>query len=172
MSDKKRPDKFNGGKKEVRNKEALNTKNYMIDIRNAEIIANTAKIKIRAKCSHTDENGRTVLFRAGDKKSNFTGNPLFMCRICGQYLDISDLSEDDLASAIDTVCRAGEIIKMRLVETNENDQKMKKKIANLLFMFRSGKFEDMFRASRRRVTGKRHNNMGTQTFMAGRPMSR
>ena len=76
-----------GDIKKSKNKTGATIKNYMTDIRNAETIAAKEKTKLRCKCPHTDENGKALLFRSDNKKSEFTGNPLFVCRLCGAYLD-------------------------------------------------------------------------------------
>ena len=99
-----------GDIKKSKNKTGATIKNYMTDIRNAETIAAKEKTKLRCKCPHTDENGKALLFRSDNKKSDFTGNPLFVCRLCGAYLDIGELTEEDLASAIDKVSCAAEIV--------------------------------------------------------------
>ena len=159
-------------KKKSKNKSGAMIKNYMTDIRNAELIAAKEKTKLRCKCSHTDENGKTLLYRSDNKKSEFTGNPLFVCRLCGAYLDIGELTEEDLASAIDKVACASEIIKMRLrPDINEDDEAAFKSVWKTEY-FLKDKFPDLFKAARRRNTKKRNGHATGGGFIAGRPMSR
>ena len=66
-------------------------KNDMSSIRDVENITAKQKLKLRCKCQHIDENGKTMLFRSENQKSDITGNPLFVCRLCGSYLDIYEV---------------------------------------------------------------------------------
>ena len=161
-----------GDIKKSKNKTGATIKNYMTDIRNAETIAAKENTKLRCKCPHTDENGKALLFRSDNKKSEFTGNPLFVCRLCGAYLDIGELTEEDLASAIDKVSCAAEIVKMRLrPDTSEDDADIYKSVWKTEY-FLKDKFLDLFKAARRRNNKKRNNNSNNGGFIAGRPMSR
>ena len=164
---------MNDNKKSGKDKTATTIKNYMTDIRNAELITAKEKTKLRCKCPHVAENGKAMLFRSDNKKSDITGNPLFVCRLCGAYLDIGELDEDDLNTAIDRICRASDIIKMRLrPATSDDDANNYKAIWKIEYMLRSGKFSDLFKAARRRNNKKRNNNGNNGGFIAGRPMSR
>ena len=158
-------------KKSGKNKTPAMIKNYMSDIRNAEFIASKEKIKIRCKCPHVDENGKSTLFRS-DKKSDITGNPLFVCRLCGAYLDIGEITDDEIIKSIDTINRMCEIIKMRLrPEVSEDDDDDFKTVWKILYSLKGGKLSDLFKAARRRNNKKRMGNNGGG-FTAGRPMSR
>ena len=154
-----------------KNKSALMIKNNMDDIRNVKLIAEKETTKLRCKCQHMDDSGSMMLFRSDDKKSDYTGAPLFCCRLCGAYLDISELDEDRLDHSIDDVCRSIEIIKMRLrPEVSEDDKDLLKKLAQTEFLFKSGKYMKLFRSARRRNNKKRNNN--NNTFFSGNPVSR
>lgn len=148
-------------------------KNNMMDIRNVEKITAKEKLKIRCKCQHVDENGRTMLFRADgpNSKSPVTGNPLFVCRLCGAYVDIQEITEDELVRSIDTICRASEHIKMRMrpAQSDADREKFKRTWKTELFL--KDEFSDLFKAARRRGNKRRSNGMGDGGFIAGRPMS-
>lgn len=163
---------MNDNKKSGKGKTAATIKNYMSDLRNAELITSKEKVKIRCKCPHTDENGKAMLFRSDNKKSDITGNPLFVCRLCGAYIDIGEISDEEVEKSADTLNRMCEIIKMRLrPETSEDDADNYKAIWKTQYMIRSGKLSDLFKAARRRNNKKRSGN-GGGGFTAGRPMSR
>lgn len=148
-------------------------KNNMSDIRNVEKITAKEKLKLRCKCQHVDENGKTVLFRAEgqNSKSPITGNPLFVCRLCGSYLDIQEITEEQLDEAIDTISRAANIVKMRL-RPNQSDDDLDnyKAMWKTQYLLLSGKFTDLFKAARRRSNKKRSSG-NDGGFIAGSPMS-
>ena len=75
-------------------------KNDMSSIRDVENITAKQKLKLRCKCQHIDENGKTMLFRSENQKSDITGNPLFVCRLCGSYLDIYEVTEEEVAAKL------------------------------------------------------------------------
>lgn len=146
-------------------------KNDMSDLRNVEAITAKQKLKLRCKCQHIDENGKTMLFRSENQRSDITGNPLFVCRLCGSYLDINELTEEDLKVAVDTVSRASDVIKMRLrPNLSEDDEAKYKKTWKLQYMMKSGEFTDLFKAARRRNKNNKRSNGGGD-FISGRPMS-
>ena len=159
-------------KKNVKDKTASTIKNNMSDIRNVEFIAAKEKTKLRCKCPHVDENGKTMLFRSGNETSEYSNNPLFVCRLCGAYLDIGELTEEDVNEAIDVIIRASEIIKMRLrPSTSEDDATNFKAVWKMMYFLKGGKFLDLFKAARRR-NKKRNGGSNNSGFTAGRPMSR
>lgn len=164
---------MNDDKKHGMSKIPKNIKNGMSDIRNVEAITNKQKLKLRCKCQHVDESGKTVLFRSDNKKSEYTGNPLFVCRICGSYLDIGEITDEDLAVAADTICRAADVIKMRLRPAqNEEDEESFKTMWKLQYMLKSDKFKDLFRAARRRNKNNRRSGNGDgMGFISGAPRS-
>lgn len=146
-------------------------KNDMSSIRDVENITAKQKLKLRCKCQHIDENGKTMLFRSENQKSDITGNPLFVCRLCGSYLDIYEVTEEELKSAIDTISRAADVIKMRLrPNLSEEDAEKYKKIWKLQYLMKSGEFIDLFKAARRRNKNNKRSN-GSGDFISGRPMS-
>lgn len=153
------------------NKIPKEIKNGMNDIRNVEKVTVKEKLKLRCKCQHTDESGKTVLFRSGSEKSPITDNNLFVCKICGAYLDIGEITEEELERSIDTICRAADIIKMRLrTSQSEEDHENFKTVWRIQYMLKSGKFKDLFTAARRR---NKNNNRrsGGDGFSIGAPRS-
>lgn len=145
-------------------------RNSMTDIRNVEKVTAKEKLKIRCQCQHVDEAGKAVLFKSEKEKSPYTNAPLFVCRICGQYIDISEITEEKLDEAMDVIARAGDIIKMRLrPEQNEEDEKNLKRTAKIIYDMRSGKYRDLFRAARKRNNGNRRNGGGDGGFISGSP---
>ncbi len=161
---------MDGNKKKNSGKIPKIIKNNMTDIRNVEKIATKEKLKLRCKCQHVDESGRAVLFRADGQKSDITDHPLFVCRLCGSYLDIQEISEDELNRAIDTICRASDIIKMRLMpEKSEDDLKNYTKVWKNQYFIKD-RFADLFKAARRRAN-RRRSGGGGDGFISGRPMT-
>lgn len=69
--------------------------------------------------------------------------------------------------------RASEIVKMRLrPDTSEDDNDIFKSVWKTEY-FLKDKFQDLFKAARRRNNKKRNGNgNGNGGFIAGRPMSR
>lgn len=146
-------------------------KNNMNDIRNVEKVTAKEKLKIRCQCQHTDESGKTMMFASHEKKSPYTGAPLFVCRLCGQYVDISEITEEELDKSIDTIARAAEIIKIRLrPERSDEDKKAYKRDVKVLYMMRSGQFMDLFKAARKRTKGNNRSNRDSG-FISGNPRS-
>ena len=162
---------MNEDKKSGFNQIPKTIKNNMSDIRNVEHITAKEKLKWRCKCQHVDESGKAVIFRSDNKHSEYTGNPLFVCRLCGSYLDIGEITEEDLEKAMDTVCRAADIIKLRLrPNQSEDDQENYKTMWKLQFMLKSNKFSDLFRAARRRNKNNRRSS-GDNGFSSSAPRS-
>lgn len=160
------------------NKKGLNkipkeVKNGMNDIRNVEKVTVKEKLKLRCKCQHTDESGKTVLFRSGSETSPVTGNHLFVCKICGAYLDIGEITDEELERAIDTICRAADVIKMRLrTSQSEEDHESFKTVWRIQYMLKSGKFKDLFTAARRRNKNNNRRGGNSDGFSIGAPRSR
>lgn len=159
------------GNKNKGNKIPKIIRNSMSDIRNVEKVTAKEKLKVRCQCQHVDEGGKAVLFKSDKEKSPYTGAPLFVCRICGQYIDISEITEEKLEDSMDTIARAGDIIKMRLrAEQNEEDEKNLKRVSKIIYDMRSGKFRDLFRAARKRNNnGRRNGGGGDSGFISGSP---
>lgn len=146
-------------------------KNNMTDIHNVEKVTAKEKLKLRCKCQHIDESGKAVLFKSNDKKSDITGAPLFVCRLCGSYIDISELTEDELNKSIDNVCRAIDIVKMRLnSEKSEADHENYKTVWRIQYTLKSGKLTDLFKAARNRNKKNKRSN-GFDGFTVGAPRS-
>lgn len=167
MSDKKK--EFGKIPKESKGKGSKIVKNNMVDLRNVERITNKQKVKWRCKCQHIDENGRSTVFRSDNKRSEITGNPLFVCRICGAYLDLGEITEEKLAEAMDTISRASDIIKFRLrPEQSDEDMENYKMIWKTQYMMKNGKFADLFKAALRRNKNKKRSG-GDGGFTIGAP---
>lgn len=94
------------------------------------------RVKIQCDCSHRDANNAFVLMPLTGqhaKKSPYTNNPLFRCKICGAYIDIGTINEADIKIAIDRIWNLLNVTKMRLDPTSEKDAKLRKRIAKLLY---------------------------------------
>lgn len=159
-------------KKSVMGNIPKNIKNGMSDIRNVEKITAKEKIKLRCKCQHCDDSGHTMLFRSENLKSDITGNPLFCCRLCGAYIDIGEIADDELTRSIDTICRTANVIKMRLrPKQSEDDKEAYKLTWRIQYVLSNGKYVDLYKAARRRGKNKQRRSGGDFGFTSGAPRS-
>ena len=104
-------------------------------IRNKKATDNL-EVKIQCDCSHRDANNAFVLLPLtgqNAKKNPYTNNPLFRCKICGAYIDIGTIKEEDIKIALDRIWNLLNVTKMRLDPTSEKDAKLRKRIAKLLY---------------------------------------
>ena len=90
------------------------------------------QLHFQCKCAHRDSNGSFALNVPGQnpKKSQFTGAPLYRCRVCKKELDISNISEDEFMKALDLVNRVCDLSKIRA--TDYSLQNLSGTINNLL----------------------------------------
>lgn len=161
---------MNDNKKKNSGKSSKMIRNDMQDIRNIERITTKEKLRLRCKCQHVDEQFKPAVFRADGQKSDVTGHPLFVCRLCGAYLDLQEITEDDLNNAMDVMCRASEVIKLRLrPDKSEGDRSSLKKVWKFEYFMKS-QFADLFKSARHRQNSRRSNS-GGDGFISGRPMS-
>lgn len=143
-------------------------RSYYDDLKVAEKATALEKLKLRCRCPHQDPEGRVALIRSSNEKSPFTGNPLFACRMCGAYVDISSIDDEELNKAIESISRMSEVIKMRLNGSkSEKDEKAYKKVVRTQF-FLKAQFMDLAKAARNRNKKKNKGGNGSR-FNAGRP---
>jgi len=151
-----------------RGKNAKIIRSYYDDLKTAEKATALEKLKLRCKCPHQDSEGKVALIRSGSEKSPITGNPLFVCRMCGAYVDISTITDEDLTTAIDSISRMSEVIKMRLNGSkSEKDEKAYKRVVKTQF-FLQAQFMDLAKAARNR-NKKKGKGGGGSRFNAERP---
>lgn len=159
--------------KRPKNKIPIQIRNGTSDIKNIQKTASREMHRLQCKCSHTGEDGRPALFRHNSETSQITRNPLFVCRICGKYLDIYDISEEELNEAINRVDRMIDIIKIRMnirPDSPEGDIKTFKRLWKTQdFLTADGGFKDLARAARKRNKKKSGGGNGGGGFVMGRP---
>lgn len=150
-----------------RGKTAKIIRSYYDDLKTAEKATGFEKLKLRCKCPHQDDEGRVALIRSNNEKSPITGNPLFVCRMCGAYIDIAPIEDEELDKAIDSISRMSEVIKMRLNGSkSEKDEKAYKKVVRTQF-FLKAQFMDLAKAARNR-NKKKGGGQRDNRFSAGR----
>lgn len=159
-------------KQRGKNRIPIKIKNAATDLKTIEKTSRREKMRLQCKCPHTDESGKAALFRHQSETSPITGNPLFVCRVCGKYLDIYEITEQELNTAIDTIDRMTDIIKVRVNirdDSSENDQKVYKRLwKNQEFL--NGDFRDLATAARKRNKKKSGGQGGgDQRFRMNRP---
>ena len=83
------------------------------------------RLQFQCKCAHRDANGSFALSVPSGpnaKKSQFTGAPLYRCRVCKKELDISNISAEKFNEAMDLINRVYDLSKMHLDLRSEKDQ--------------------------------------------------
>lgn len=141
----------------------------MDDLRNIKKIAKKEEVKIQCKCQHVDEYGKSALFRS-KKKSDTTGNTLFCCHICQDYIDIAPISSSEMDDAVDKVITGINMIKFRLQpQQSESDRKLFKSFAKMEYILKSGKYKELFDKASQPGNKRKSNSMGN--FVTGAPVS-
>ncbi len=156
-------------------KQAIQIKNNFAEIRDARKVLDKTELKNQCKCPHVDDRGSTSMYRS-NVKSEVSGNPLFVCRLCGCYLDIGEITEEEMTSAFDITNRMMHIVKMGLKQSNsEKDAELLHDLASMQKFFLS-RFVDLAKATRRKSRKNRNNGGGGNgsdgRYSAGRPVSR
>jgi hypothetical protein len=91
---------------------------YTQDITKAEKGLSHRKLKARALCTHTKEPFVPALaFREEG------GKPIWICKICGERVDLNRISDEKLQEAINTVSNACSIVKL-MSNDSEKDKKL------------------------------------------------
>ena len=155
----------------AQNKKAVMIKNSIDDIHQIERGTIKEKTKLQCKCFHCDQNGNPAIFKHPSATSEVTGNPLFVCRICNKYLDIYDVREEDFNEAVDRIDRVCDVIKIRLNVTDrssESDIKLYNRVWKTQ-MFVTGKFRDLFKATKKRNNKKKSSGGGSSNFTVANP---
>ena len=82
------------------------------------------RLQFQCKCAHRDANGSFALSvpSSNSRKSQYTGAPMYRCRVCKKELDISNISEEDFYKALDCINRVYDLSKMYLDLKSEKDQ--------------------------------------------------
>ena len=124
------------------------------------------KLHYQCKCAHRDPNGSFALNTPGQnsKKSQFTGAPLYMCRVCKKSLDISNIPEEKFNEAmaiIDSVC---DLSKMYLNLSTEKDLDLLKDIAKLQYKI-NNMVPDMYKTIRKGGNKKKNKNNNPMSGM-------
>ena len=100
----------------------------------------TARLQQRCSCPHKDANGAISLNSPGGpnaKKSPITGAPLYMCRECGGFLDISQIPEEDFKKAMDVLVRVCDLAKMKVNCSSEKEQQLFNQIGLLQYQLQT-----------------------------------
>lgn len=117
------------------------------------------RLQFQCKCAHRDANGSFALNVPGpnSKKSQYTGAPLYRCRVCKKELDISNISEEEFMKALDTINRVYDLSKMYLDLRSEKDQEMLKTLSKQQYRINST-LVDAFKTIRKGGNKKKKNN--------------
>lgn len=158
-------------KQRGRNKHAVVVKNTTEEIRSARRSVQKLEERNMCFCPHTDSEGRLALTSVKGARSDITGAPMFACRLCTKYIDISEITDDDFIRAVDTIDRYLDVIKMCLSNSSEEDMKDLKRCAKFQ-KFLNGKFRDLATAAKRKNKKKKNRSSGDSRFTINRPVSR
>ena len=120
------------------------------------------RLQFQCKCTHRDANGSFALIVPSgnnSKKSPYTGAPLYRCRICKKELDISNISEEEFAKALDCINRVYDLGKMHLDLRAEKDQETLTTLSKLQYRNNS-MLPDVYKTIRKggRKNKNKHNN--------------
>lgn len=98
------------------------------------------QLQYMCKCAHRDANGSFALSvpsGPNPRKSQYTGAPLYRCRVCKRELDISNISEDDFNRSLDCINRVYDLAKMYLDLRNEKDRELLKTLSKQQYRMNS-----------------------------------
>jgi hypothetical protein len=98
------------------------------------------QLQFQCKCAHRDSNGSFALAvpsGQNPKKSQYTGAPLYRCRVCKKELDISNISEEEFMKSLDVINRVCDLSKMYLDLRSEKDQETLKAFSKLQYRMNS-----------------------------------
>lgn len=128
------------------------------------------RLQSKCECVHRDLNNSFSLIppKGGQnaKKSEFTGAPMYRCKTCEQWIDLSAIPEERLRASIDCICNLLHVSKMKLDPNSDKDEKTRKKIAKLLFRLQT-LVPDLYRTldKNKRKNKNRKSNGGGDNIM-------
>ncbi len=117
------------------------------------------RLQFQCKCAHRDANGSFALNVPGQnaKRSQYTGAPMYKCRVCKKELDISNISEEEFMKALDCINRVYDLSKMYLDLRGEKDQEMLKTLSKQQYRINSTLI-DAFKTIRQGGRKKKQKN--------------
>lgn len=125
------------------------------------------RLQFQCKCPHRDANGSFALAvpsGQNSKKSQFTGAPLYRCRVCKKELDISNISEEEFMKALDCINRVYDLSKMYLDLHSEKDQETLVTLSKQQYRM-NAMLPDAFRTIRKGGRRKKNKNNNPMSGM-------
>ena len=114
------------------------------ETREQKIALDKQEQKLKCRCVHKNNHNEPQLA----KKQN-GANLEYVCRTCSKDIDLSKVTDEDLRSAIKTIDKCCDAIKMSLDPNKESDEKVIKEVAKMQY-FSKMKFESYYRNSLKR----------------------
>lgn len=91
---------------------------YTNELAEAEKTISHRKLRVKALCTHTKEPRVPNLTYREDN-----GKLLWVCRTCGEVIDLTRITDDDLKKAIATVSQACNMVKL-MSNGSDNDRRI------------------------------------------------
>ncbi len=127
------------------------------------------KVKLVCNCPH-QQNGQFKLKPINKKDED--GNPIYICTECGKEINLKNITPEELNSAIDTLDRVADTIKMLLNLEDKGDQQLYKRYAKMQFRLLYEVSDQLTAAKNRGKSKKKKGGKSNTGDGWSRPQSR